>query len=228
MSRPTDTSSTWNLPTSSDTTGIPGSDDKVDERTSDTTEETGGPVHLPSPLKHPPPTPPLQLYPRVGVGVVVISPFPATTTDTTITTGTTTAATSNGIWVGRRRGSHGSQTMALPGGHLEMYESWSECAVREVQEEMGITLSRVELLHVTNDIMIEEQKHYITIFMVGHYDSNTWGVPMNCEPHKCDGWELVTLPQLQNMIGTKELFIPLEHLLQDNPPALLQKYLGHA
>ena len=113
--------------------------------------------------------------------------------------------------------------MALPGGHLEMNESWSDCAIREVQEEMGILLSQVEFLHVTNDIMIDEEKHYITIFMIGHYDTTLLGPPMNCEPEKCDGWELYTLPQLQNMIGTKELFIPLEHLLHDNPPALVQK-----
>ena len=108
-----------------------------------------------------------------------------------------------------------------------MYESWSECAIREVQEEMGISLwsSNVEFLHVTNDIMIEEQKHYITIFMLAEYDTMTGGLPRNCEPDKCDGWELYTLSQLQSMIGTKELFIPLEHLLHDNPSALEQKLM---
>jgi 8-oxo-dGTP diphosphatase len=181
-----------------------------------------------------------QPYPRVGVGVVVVSSFPTdvATTTTSITTSATdttnacnspslsslsSSPTSSGIWVGRRRGSHGCHTLALPGGHLEMYESWSDCAIREVYEEMGITLSRVEFLHVTNDIMIEEEKHYITVFMIGHYDATTLGEPRNCEPNKCDGWELYTLPQLQNMIGTKELFIPLEHLLHDSPQSLVQK-----
>lgn len=156
-------------------------------------------------------------HPRVGVGVVVVSPFPSTTSTSTIG--------GNGIWVGRRRGSHGCHTMALPGGHLEMYESWSDCAIREVQEEMGIALplENVEFLHVTNDIMMEEEKHYITIFMMAYYDTSTLGLPTNCEPDKCEGWELYTLAQLQKMMGTKELFIPLEHLLQDPPPSLLQK-----
>ena len=161
-----------------------------------------------------------QNHPRVGVGVVVVSPLPTTLSTTSITE----TERQHGIWVGRRRGSHGNNTLALPGGHLEMYESWSECAIREVQEEMGITLRKVEFLHVTNDVMIDDQKHYITIFMIGHYnDTDTLGLPRNCEPDKCDGWELFTQSQLQSMVGTHELFIPLEHLLQDNPLTLVQK-----
>lgn len=37
-----------------------------------------------------------------------------------------------------RKGSHGDGEWALPGGHLEMGESFEQCAVREVEEETGI------------------------------------------------------------------------------------------
>ena len=46
-------------------------------------------------------------------------------------------------------------------------ESWEECAKREVQEEMGISITHLKLGHVTNDIMESEDKHYVTIFMMG-------------------------------------------------------------
>ena len=48
--------------------------------------------------------------------------------------------------------------LALPGGHLEMMESWEQCATREVEEETGLKVHDVKFLHVTNDPMPLEQK----------------------------------------------------------------------
>jgi 8-oxo-dGTP diphosphatase len=138
---------------------------------------------------------------RVGVGVVVVR------------------RDDKKIYAGRRKGSHGASKLALPGGHLEMYESWQDCAKREVEEEMGIELTEIEYLHLTNDIMKDEEKHYITIFMIGETDR----IPENREPDKCEGWELFGADELSRLVGTNELFVPLEHLLEDMPQMLFER-----
>ncbi|KAL9931968.1 hypothetical protein V8E36_009029 [Tilletia maclaganii] len=60
--------------------------------------------------------------PRVGVAVFVLN--------------------ENGhVLIGKRTtGSLGANTIALPGGHLELHESFEDCAVRETFEETGIEL----------------------------------------------------------------------------------------
>ena len=85
--------------------------------------------------------------------------------------------------------------------HLEMYESWSECAIREVMEETGIILESDNIVfgHVTNDVMEEEKKHYITIFMMGRC-SNDSDKPKTLEPDKCEGWESYSWDDLQNIL----------------------------
>jgi len=41
------------------------------------------------------------------------------------------------LLLGRRKGSHGENEYASPGGHLEHMESFAACATREVMEETG-------------------------------------------------------------------------------------------
>src|SRR4051794_34741939 len=75
------------------------------------------------------------------------------------------------IWRGaqvlltKRKGSHGAGTWAPPGGHLDMGESFEDCAIREVREETGVTISEPRFLAVTNDVFVDEGKHYATIWM---------------------------------------------------------------
>ena len=58
-------------------------------------------------------------------------------------------------------------TWSLPGGHLDLGESFEHCAAREVLEETGITVKPedVRFLTAINDNVDEDLKHYITIFM---------------------------------------------------------------
>ena len=62
--------------------------------------------------------------------------------------------------LGERHGSHGNGKVAFPGGHLELNESWDECARREVLEETGIALPEpCKHVATTNDIMSDDNKH---------------------------------------------------------------------
>ncbi len=133
-----------------------------------------------------------KLTPRIGVGVIIER---------------------NGkILLGKRRGSHGDGTWCFPGGHLEFGESWEDCAKREVKEETGLELSSISFISATNDIMDDEKKHYITIFMKGV----ATGDPLVCEPEKCGEWgwfEWQNLPQ--------PIFLPIQNLREQNPSLFL-------
>ncbi len=100
---------------------------------------------------------------------------------------------------------------------MELFESWEECAKRETNEETGLNIGNIRFGHVTNDIMKEVGKHYVTIFMMGdvmtvndsHTDQGDHGVgtnanaqnvllqPKNLEPDKCDGWDSYSWEELR-------------------------------
>jgi 8-oxo-dGTP diphosphatase len=58
--------------------------------------------------------------------------------------------------------------LALPGGHLEMYESFARCAQRELEEEtlLSVKLEALRICGTYNVIRKEKNYHYITIYMV--------------------------------------------------------------
>lgn len=146
-----------------------------------------------------------QQHVRVGVGVLV------------------KMAGSNKIFCGIRKNSHGAGSLALPGGHLEMYETWEQCAMREIREEMGISITNVQFVHVTNDIMLSESKHYVTIFIKSCSDEQ----PRNVEPHKCQGWNTYSWQELKEIHDQdpSKLFGPLAKLVEEEPQSILD-FLG--
>ena len=81
----------------------------------------------------------------------------------------------------QRRGAHGEGTWTLPGGHLEMEESWAEAAAREVMEETGMTITNIRFFAATNDVFAGD-KHYISIWMNSDWQS---GEPSIIEPDRC-------------------------------------------
>lgn len=114
------------------------------------------------------------------------------------------------VLLGRRLSSVGHNTFALPGGHLEFGESFEECAAREVKEETGLDIERIEFLTVTNNVVLNEPKpeHFVAIFMrAALADANQ--LAQNLEPEKCGGWEWYEWENLP-----KPLFQGLETLVQ--------------
>ncbi|KAK2994365.1 hypothetical protein RJ640_017877 [Escallonia rubra] len=113
------------------------------------------------------------------------------------------------VLLGRRRSSTGHNTFALPGGHLEFGESFEECAARELKEETGLDIEKIEFLTVTNNVLLEEVKpvHIVAVFMrASMADPNQ--LPQNIEPDKCDGWDWYDWKNLP-----KPLFGPLETMV---------------
>lgn len=54
---------------------------------------------------------------------------------------------------------------STPGGHLDFGESPAECAARETAEETGLAVTNVEFVAITNDVLPDVGRHYVTIWM---------------------------------------------------------------
>jgi 8-oxo-dGTP diphosphatase len=124
--------------------------------------------------------------PKVGVGVIVIR--------------------DKKVLLGKRMNAHGNHTYNFPGGHLEFGEAIEDCARREVLEETGLKVEKIKIGPFTNDIFINEGKHYITIFAIGESKS---GEPKVMEPDKCTGWDWYNWNHLP-----QPLFLPIQNLLK--------------
>ncbi|KAK0574400.1 hypothetical protein LWI29_023004 [Acer saccharum] len=92
------------------------------------------------------------------------------------------------VLLGLRRNSIGDSTYALPGGHLEFGESFEECGARELKEETGLDVEKIEFLTVTNKVFKESPKpaHYVTIFLRAALSDPLQDF-QNLEPDKCSG-----------------------------------------
>jgi 8-oxo-dGTP diphosphatase len=107
-------------------------------------------------------------HPRVGIGVLILD-------------------SQNRLLLGQRKNAHRNESWGPPGGHLEFGESFEECARREILEETGLYIDKTFYLNLTNDVFIQEQCHYISIFMIGRCPKEQH--PQACEPHKTASWQ---------------------------------------
>ena len=104
--------------------------------------------------------------------------------------GVATIVKANGLIVfGHRIAPHGYGTWAFPGGGLEKFESFYECSKRELYEETGFEEGRDIIylnknpIAITNDFFIDEDKHYITLFLEAKQISSN--LPIIKEKDKC-------------------------------------------
>jgi len=90
------------------------------------------------------------------------------------------------ILIGKRKGSH-SPYYSIPGGHLENGETFEEAAIKEVNEETGLTIKNLSVICVTNNLRTfrESGKHYVSIILYSNEYSGDCEVK---EPDKCEGW----------------------------------------
>ena len=133
--------------------------------------------------------------PRVGVAAIVIR--------------------DGQVLIGRRlSASHGHDTWQFPGGHLEWGESIAHCALREVAEETGLEAVVTGYGPFTNDLFVDEGKHYVTLFVLA---TAPVGQPQVMEPEKCAEWRWCDWDALP-----EPRFLSIEHLLATGyrPPQL--------
>jgi len=104
-----------------------------------------------------------KLSPKIGVGVLVLF--------------------GNKVMLLKRKGSHGAVTWCLGGGHLEYGETIADCAKREVCEETGLFLDKIEIICVNEelDYVKTDQKHYVTIGCLAKVENEQFE---NKEPDK--------------------------------------------
>lgn len=115
--------------------------------------------------------------PGVGVGVIVVND-------------------KGHILVGKREGDHAPH-YSIPGGHLELGETFEQAAIREIKEETNLEIKNPMVVAVNNNLRTyrEEGKHNITVFL---QTKDYSGELRNMEPNKCSGWQWVDPNKLPN------------------------------
>ena len=91
----------------------------------------------------------------------------------------------------------------LHGGKQEYFETFFECAKREVKEETNLEIGELKLFGAADDI--QPDRHYITLHIIAKKHSGELKV---MEPTKEDRWEWFDLDKLpQNLYSPSKKFI---------------------
>jgi len=92
------------------------------------------------------------------------------------------------VLLGKRKGSHGDGEFSTPGGHLEFGESFEEAAKKEVLEETGLEIGKIELFNVRNTLRYtkSDNKHYVTLSVK---TKHLGGEVEVMEPDKHESWD---------------------------------------
>jgi 8-oxo-dGTP diphosphatase len=99
----------------------------------------------------------------------------------------------------------GEGTWTMPGGKLEFQESFEQGAEREVMEETGMKLNKVDVICVNNDKI--NAAHFVTI---GLFSEDFEGEPKVMEPDEITEWDWFSLGELP-----EKLFFPSAKVLEN-------------
>ncbi|MDA5549747.1 NUDIX domain-containing protein [Yersinia massiliensis] len=90
------------------------------------------------------------------------------------------------ILLGKRCSQH-APYWSIPGGHMEVGESFEQAAIREVFEETGLDINNIKVIALCNNIATwrEEGKHTVSVCLLTQHTS---GQPELKEPEKCQQW----------------------------------------
>jgi 8-oxo-dGTP diphosphatase len=113
------------------------------------------------------------------------------------------------LLLGKRINSHAEAAWQFPGGHLEVGETVTKCAVREVREETGIEIAGMKHAGFTDELFSTADRQYVTIFVSAAYVS---GEARVLEPEKCQCWQWFHCDELP-----APLFKPITDLLKRTP-----------
>ena len=103
--------------------------------------------------------------PRVGLGIIIVNH-------------------DGKILIGKRKGSH-APYYSIPGGHLELGETFEEGAIRETKEETDLDIIDPKVIAVTNNLETyrNEGLHFISIVLLAENFSGDLKI---MEPEKHD------------------------------------------
>ncbi|OKP05607.1 nucleotide triphosphate diphosphatase NUDT15 [Xenorhabdus eapokensis] len=88
------------------------------------------------------------------------------------------------ILLGKRTSQH-APYWSIFGGHVDPGESFEECAIREIKEEIDLTIHNPKVYGICNNLETyrEEGKHTVSVCLLAQYAG---GEPKLMEPDKCE------------------------------------------
>ena len=81
----------------------------------------------------------------------------------------------------------------VPGGALDFGETFHQAIKREIKEELDVDIEILDLLSLVDDILPEENQHWVTPQFLVRIVS---GEPQIMEPEKCDRLQWFSLDNL--------------------------------
>jgi len=100
---------------------------------------------------------------------------------------------------------HGEGTWTIPGGKLDFKEEPKQGAIREALEETNITITKLKLISVGNEIV--HDNHFVTL---GFLAESFEGQPKVMEPDEITKWEWFDINELPSPI-----FPPAEKVIKN-------------